>query len=147
MEKHWSILSILQCICTESQEITNLVLFLTYLCFKVLDVLKKKKRFWYFIWRLGLFKKEFSILTRHLSLFKVIPTTLKREHADNLWSKCRLTTHRIGQTYISCQSYTEKLQEKITVQRMSLYSCHFSLCAEYATRELERIRILLWIEN
>ena len=99
---------------------------------------KRRRRSWYFVWRLGLFKKEFSILTRHLSLFKVIPTTLKREHADNLWSKCRLTTHRIGQTYITCQSYTEKLREKITVQRMNLYSCHFSLCAEYATRELEK---------
>lgn len=93
------------------------------------------------------FKKQFSILTRHLSLFKVILTSLKREHADNLWSKCHLTTHRIGQTYITCQSYSEKLQEKTTVQRTCPKSCHFFLYAEYTIGELERIRLCLWIEK
>ena len=45
---------------------------------------KKKKKILIFRLKARAFKKEFSILTRHLSLFKVIPTTLKREHADNL---------------------------------------------------------------
>lgn len=91
------------------------------------------------------FLKKFNILTRHLSLFKVILTTLKREQADNLWSKCLQTTHSIGQTYITCQSYTEKWKEKTTVQRISYIHVSF-LCARYATRELQRIIFLLWIK-
>lgn len=73
-------------------------------------------------------EKIFSILTRHLSLFKVILTMLKREHADNLWSKCLQTTHSIGQTYIPCQTYCEEWKEKTTLQKCIVIHVSFPLC-------------------